>query len=412
MGLHRFRPLPSGRMGTLWTLASVRQAALLEFGCMGHMLYGHSALGRGGVPEECKLYSTHIDEADIALGGTERISRAIAHIIQRDRPPVIFLLPSSVPEMIGTDLPAICEELQGEYPDTLIIPFGYGGFNIGQHRGVQEALLTLARKLPVETEPTPMPTFNLIGSCADLFRFQADAQEVVRLMEGAFGMKPVCIMTSDTSVEQLQQMGGAHINLVLRREGEPAAKHLRKRFGTPYLMARPYGIQGTAKWLEQISGLLQVIPNLEFINGQMAEIRKCLTPAGGLIQYSVQTQPEEVRLSVGGHADVVKGILSFGCGELSLPQGACWCDSQEMADDDLPYFSEEQWVRHVSDQKNGFLMASGEILDWAGRNTELQISNPDVKWRLNPYESPFVGFRGALQLSSLWINEALRTRSH
>ena len=93
MGLYKFRPPFSGRMGTLWTLAPIRGAVLLEYGCMGHMNYARVFLSRAGVPDACKLYSTHIDETDIALGGTERLERAVAAVAQRDKPPVLFLLP-------------------------------------------------------------------------------------------------------------------------------------------------------------------------------------------------------------------------------------------------------------------------------------------------------------------------------
>ncbi|HCX62285.1 MAG TPA: nitrogen fixation protein NifE, partial [Clostridiales bacterium] len=61
--------------------------------------------------------------------------------------------------------------------------------------------------------------------------------------------------------------------------------------------------------------------------------------------------------------------------------------------------------QNVSEQKDGILMASGELLEWAGRNRMLQISNPDEKWRINPYVPPLVGFRGALHLVELWANE-------
>ena len=55
MGLYQFKPIPSGRMGTLWTLASIRDSALLEFGCMGHMNYSRVFLERVGVSNACKL---------------------------------------------------------------------------------------------------------------------------------------------------------------------------------------------------------------------------------------------------------------------------------------------------------------------------------------------------------------------
>ena len=407
MGLHKFRPAPSGRMGTLWTLASIRNAALLEFGCMGHMLYSRVFLNRAGVGDVCKLYSTHIDETDIALGGTGRLSCAVADIAQRGRPRVLFLLPSVIPEIIGADIPALCRELQPDYPDMRLLPFNNGGFDISQHRAIQETLLQLVQTLPHHVPQTPRPTFNLIGSCADLFRFEADAAEIVRIMEGTFRLKPLCVLTTDTSVEQIEQMGGAHINLVLRREGMPAAEQLHKRFGTPYLLGRPYGIQGTCAWIEQVAHITGIAPNRGYVTGQRDEALRLISPALPLFRH-VREQPENGGLSVGGHADVVKGILAFACGELSLPKGMCWCDSPALADEDIPYFTEEQWTQAVQAQGKGPLMASGEALAWAGRSTDLQIANPDVKWRLHPYEPPFVGFRGAVHLVSLWLNETLR----
>lgn len=407
MGLHKLKPTPSGRMGTLWTLASIRNAALLEFGCMGHMLYSRVFLNRAGVANACNLYSTHIDETDIALGDTGRLSLAVADIAQRDKPRILFLLPSVVPEIIGTDIPALCRELQPNYPDMRLLPFRYGGFDTCQHRAIQETLLQLVKTLPQKVPKTPFPTFNLIGSCADLFRFQADAGEIIRIMERTFQFKPLCVLTSDTSVEQIEQMGGAHINLVFRREGVPAAKQLQQQFGTPYFFGRPYGIQGTCHWIEQLAQIIGIIPDRDYINEQSAEALRLISPALPLFR-SFKKQRIDEHLVLGGHADVVKGILSFACDELSFPKGICWCDSPAMADEDIPYFTEEEWAQAVQTQKKGLLMASGEALAWAGRNTELQIANPDIIWRLNPYESPFVGFRGAIHLVSLWINEILR----
>ena len=78
-----------------------------------------------------------------------------------------------------------------------------------------------------------------------------------------------------------------------------------------------------------------------------------------------------------------------------------------MADGNLPYYTEEQWTQAVQNEGKSLLMASGEALEWAGRSTELQIANPDVKWRLNPYEPSFVGFHGAVHLANLWVNAIL-----
>lgn len=407
MGLYKFKPPMSGRMGTLRTLASVRGAALIEYGCMGHMLYGRVFLNQASLSEGCRLYSTHIDETDISMGDTERLSSAISEIVQRDKPKIIFLLPSAVPEIIGTDLPAICRELQLDYPDVRLLPFGCGGFDVHGYRGVQEALLLLVKTLPVNTEKTLQPTYNIIGSCADMFRFHADAQEIIRIMEGTFGMKPLCVMTSDTSVEDIEKMGGSHINLVIRSEGEAAAEYLKTRFKTPYLSGRPYGIEGTAEWLEEIAQLSGLTANNDFILSEKEKIKKQIAPSIPVFNHITRSHPDEATISLGGHADVIKGVLSYAVNEMSLNKGICWCDYIDMASEEIPYFTEEEWTRAVSMQEKGLLMASGEALQWAERNMELQISNPDTKWRLSPYEPPFVGFRGAVHLTGLWLNALL-----
>ena len=129
-----FQPVivESNHFGRNETIASIRDAVVIEYGCMGHMMYGRMFLNKAGVSGVAKTYSTHIDEADISLGDTNRLNRAIAEIVEKDKPKVIFLLPSSVPEVIGTDLLAISRELQPQYPDIPIIPFKYGGFEIGR----------------------------------------------------------------------------------------------------------------------------------------------------------------------------------------------------------------------------------------------------------------------------------------
>ncbi|WP_053955218.1 nitrogenase component 1 [Inediibacterium massiliense] len=407
MGIHRFKPPMSGRMGTLWTLASIRDAALIEYGCMGHMQYGRMFLNQAGISKRCKLYSTHIDETDISLGDTNRLNRAIAQIVERDEPKIIFLLSSSVPTVIGTDLMAICEELQPQYPNVRLLPFGYGGFDICGHVGVQEALLLLSKTLPKDIQKTQEPTFNIIGSCADLFRFHADAEEMIRIMKGAFGMKKLCVMTSDTCVQEIEDMGGAHINLVIRREGEPAAKQLKKRFKTPYLVARPYGMKETLGWIDKIGKMCGLTPDSSFIKLEKEKIMSQISPAILIFEHIIREHPDEGRISLGGHADVVKGILSYAEKELSLMKGVCWCDCPSMTSAEIPYFSEDEWIQAIKSKESGLLMASGEALKWAKGNIDLQISNPDVKWRLNLYESPFMGFRGAVNLVNLWLNGIL-----
>jgi hypothetical protein len=224
-------------------------------------------------------------------------------------------------------------------------------------------------------------------------------------MDGAFGIEPCCILSSDTSISNIEKMGSAHVNLVIRREGIPAAEILLKRFGTPYIYGRPYGIKGTSDWLAEVGNALNMEMNPGFQNEEEALALAQIDYAHYTLEGNAWSYPDEAKISLGGHADVIKGILNFATNEMPLKKGTCWCDCPEMAEDDIPYYSEEQWIPVVSNHDKGYLMFSGEALKWAGKNTQLQITNPDIGWRIHPYEPPFLGYRGAVHLVNLWVNE-------
>ena len=418
MGIHRFKPPMSGRMGIFWTLAPIKGAAVVEFGCMGHNLYGGSALRRAGVYEGygAPLYATYVDETDLAMGDTSRLEGVIRSVIAERAPEAIFLQPSAIPEVIGTDLFALAALMGEAFPSARILPIGRASFALSGHRGVADALYSLteafavekeAEKLPIEErrEAPKGPAYNLIGSCPDLFRFQEDAAEIARLMRGAFGMEAACELTSGASVASMRAMGRASVNLVIRREGLPAARFLKERFGTPMVEGRPYGIEGTAAWLRAAGEALGREPGAAFVGAERERTLRQVDLAYDYLEGSARDFPEEATFRAGGHADVVSGIARFATEEFPLIRGECWCDDPDMASPDLPYYPESLWIPAVERAKKGYLMFTGEALLWAKKNLRLTISNPDAAWRIHPYGAPLVGFRGAANLVDLWMGE-------
>lgn len=405
MSLYRTTPPPSGRMGMLWALSTIRQAAVIEFGCMGHMAYGRTFLHRMGAMGG-KLYSTHIHETDIAMGDLTRLNQTVRQVIDENPVKVIFLLPSSIPEIIGVDLAAAATELAVEYPDVQFISFALGGFDVCSHKGVEQTLLTLVKEIAQETMRTVAPVYNIIGSCPDIFRFQSDAAEIRRIMRGVFDMECRCTMTSDTDIADLRQLGCAHLNLVIRREGEAAAEYLYQRFGTPYVVARPYGIGGTLEWVREIEKSCGFQPNEEFLCTEQDQLLEQTAPIQMLLQRFIMVHPDRAVLTVSGHADVVRGIIKYGQDQFGFQDGGCFCDCVSMAEADMPFLT-DRLKAEIADSRRDFLMGSDELLQMAGKGPAMQIANPDSSWR-HPYEPPLMGFRGALHLAVLWANEMMR----
>lgn len=405
MGLYKTTPMQSGRMGALWCLSGIRESAVVEYGCMGHMVYGRTFLHRLG-SQGSRLYSTHISEADITMGDTGRLKRVIEQVSAMDGIRAIFLLASSTPEVSGVDLEAAALELSAEFPNIPLIPIGTGGFDRTGSKGVEETLLRLAKRFPKSVGRTEKPSFNLIGSCADLYGFIPDAMELTRIVQSAFHADPLCCMTSDTSISAMEQVGAAHFNLVLRREGISAAEHLEKQFGTPWLYSRPYGIQGTLDWVKQAEENLNLIVDQGFLAAERQSALDQMQPMLTALSRYLHIHTMDSRVAVCGHGNVVSGIAEYLKQELGFEQIECYCDDPGMATAEMVYLT-DKLKETLSRQENGFLMASGELLRMAGRDRTLQISLPDNQWH-HRYEPPFVGFRGAIHLLTMLTNDMQR----
>jgi hypothetical protein len=104
---------------------------------------------------------------------------------------------------------------------------------------------------------------------------------------------------------------------------------------------------------------------------------------------------------------VVKGISAFACDELGMKKGFLWCDSKAYSTAEIPYWGEELWTKNIIKDFNGILMSKKEILNHAERTDEFIISRGVDCWNFNQYASPFIGFRGAMKLCSLWLKYLL-----
>lgn len=408
MPLYKSYPEPSGRMGLLWTLGLIKDAAILEFGSMGHMIYAEKWMSQTGMPKRSKLYATHLDEKDIALGITKRLENAVKEIAEQEEIKAIFLLPSSVPEMIGMDIGAMCEELQ-ETISTPLIPLGAGNFKATKGDGIEEALYQLVKHFPErgkgkyksrldetngedekpeeeidgedETsracEANKKRSFrcNIIGSICDAARFFSDAKELERIVKGAFGMEVISTLTSDTSIEDIRSMGKADINIVIRKEGIKAAKVLEERLGTTYLPEAPYGYQGTLEWIKKLSDLLGIEEDQTFLKKEMEEgnytLNSCKLWAG--------LRKDKAKIWFEGNEDFAKGMKLFAVRELG--------------------FALEQ---------GGILMSNRKKVKAEKHIHGIEIERTTDSSNYNIYESPFMGFRGAMNLCSLWIEYLIK----
>lgn len=368
---------PSGRMGALWTAGAVCDSAVLEFGSMGHMLYAEKWMDRSGIWPRARLVTTHLDEKDISLGLTYRLEEALEELAGDLSVQAVFLLPSSVPEMIGTDLGAIGEQLQELHPHLPIIRLGAGGFSAGLEKGIEEALDRLVEKFiepkwRADSQKLEREGFNIIGSISDSACFLSDAREIKRLLEGAFHMREICTLTSGCSVSRLRQMGESRLNLVLRKEGKKAAIRMQRELETPYLAEAPYGYEGTRQWLLNLEELLQRKADREFLEAEGNEHSRILEAARMWTKYS----RERARIHIIAEEGAERALYGFACDELGMQRG-----------------------------EGGILIAPADRIEKEGKEYRLCIplTRTTGSCEYNLYAPPYMGFRGAMNLCDLWI---------
>ena len=264
MSLTRFLPTPSDRMGILWTLLNIDGSVIIEYGPAGTTHFSMGLFGELGIEQENRLFTTHMREEDVIMGDTSRLENAIVEVDQNFAPKVIFVVASSSSAVIGTDLRGVCKMVQPKVSARLIA-FEQGGFRGDYSFGIKAAYELLAQSLAVRGAEHRPGTYNILGASSGAYRCKADAYELQRLMSETFSMRCLCPFCLETTVDCIESMSGAEINLVIRQEALPVAQLLEKQFGIPYVFGAPYGYQKTSEWLDAIAEKLGRVPNPKVI---------------------------------------------------------------------------------------------------------------------------------------------------
>ncbi len=408
MQLYKFLPFPSDRMGALWTLATIRDCCILEYGPAGTTHYGIEGLMQLNASMESRLFTTHMDETDIVSGDSERLERTIREIDAVYRPPVMFVFASSISSIIGTDIETICRALQPTTSAKLIAISG-GGLRGDFTLGVTEALLTLAKHVVTTPDASHTPSYNIIGANADCYNFRSDVREITSMIAECFGLKHHTVFTVDTSITDIASAANATFNLVMRSEGIPCAEFLKQTHGMPYLYGSPYGYSGSAKWLQQVADAFELksAPNfMEQIAGAARQHTMYFRRA-----FFGAKQPTCI---VAGNYDQAIGVALF-MQELGIdvrkvlvnhgrPSGAE--ASSALTERTVFAPGEELRQQILHDEKPSLLLGDGVLLEMGEAvQAKIQIANPNL-YTTQIYDgTPFMGPRGATYLLERVLNQ-------
>ena len=394
MSLVRFLPTPSDRMGIIWSLLAVQGAIVLEYGPAGTTHYSMGLYGGLGLRFQNRMFTTHMSEDDVVMGDVTRLEDAIVELDKNYAPKVIFVVASSVTAVIGTDIKGVCRYMQNEVKAKLVA-FEQGGFRGDYSIGLSETYKLLVRNLPQKDVAQEKGVYNIIGASMWRYRMESDIWEIKSLLSEALGLSCNACLCCDTSVEELEDMGQAQVNIVLGNEGLAAAKYLEEKFGTPYVYAVPYGYSGTLNFLEQVGEAVGREPDSMLLL-RLQTKEKSLS---GLSLFSMMGNNKSRKAVVKGDYDLVQGVSAFleqaGITVLHKMCAHSLKAIAEPAADVEAYAEESDWLQIIRGLQDTLILADDvALLQADAGNTKVLISAPFMNSAVATH-LPFMGEKGA-----------------
>mgnify|MGYP000825581985 FL=1 len=394
MSLVRFLPTPSDRMGIIWSLLAVQGAIVLEYGPAGTTHYSMGLYGGLGLRFQNRLFTTHMSEDDVVMGDVTRLEEAIIELDKSYAPKVIFVVASSVTAVIGTDIKGVCRYMQNEVKAKLVA-FEQGGFRGDYSVGLAETYKLLVRNLPQKDVAQEAGVYNIIGASAWRYRMASDIWEVKSLLDEALGLSCNACLCYDTSVEELEDMGLAQVNIVLGNEGLAAAKYLQEKFGTPYVYAVPFGYNGTLSFLAQVGEAVGREPD-SMVLLRLQTKEKSLSR---ISLFTMMGNNKPKKAVVKGDYDLVQGVSAFlEQGGITVLHKMCAHSLKAIAEpaaDVEAYAEESDWLQVIRGLQDTLILADDvALLQADADNMKVLISAPFMNSAVATH-MPFMGEKGA-----------------
>ncbi|MCH4891038.1 oxalate:formate antiporter [Acidaminobacter sp. JC074] len=397
MSYIKYFPIPSDRMGALWTLESIEDMAVVEFGPAGTTHFAIEGLMNLNGESKAKVFTTHITERELTFGDTTNLERAIVEVDITQKPKYIFVFNSSLTSIIGIDMASVCHHLQNQ-TNAKLVPVETGGFKGDYTLGIREMMFTLAKNL-VKEKTESKRTYNIIGCQIDEYNHISDLKEIKNMMKMIFDLECQSVFSLGSTVDQIETAANAAFNIVLRSEGLKAAEYLKKTYGTPYIAIRPYGYKASMSFIKEIEALgYESMPSkdqmvLKRIIGQFRRM-------------------EKRKLLIAGNLDAVQGMIEYfyelGFTEvIGLVNHKRPKKSLKSIQDDLLFMLSDREKEVLLDSFNPDIVLGDAVLCQLASNRGIvnkQVANPNFDQILSYDGTPYLGIRGGLYLSEMMMN--------
>lgn len=283
---------PDSFSGLLFGLEGIRNTIVLMNGPTGCKFY-HSATSDNQAPRQMefdplnypelwyfgqpRIPCTYLDKRDYVYGSKEKLVEALRFLKANLPFDLLAIVNSPGAALIGDDLRKIADAEADGRPILTIETPGYSHHIWDGYSALTARLIDAFSAAPPAAEAAgsasgnpalpgnPAPSgrkVNLLGLSIFHKYYQGDLLELERLLR-LCGAEPGCALCCNCSLDEIGRLHEASLNLVVDSAyGMAAAKALKERFGTPYIVCDglPIGFRQTEELAAQICGALGTDP--------------------------------------------------------------------------------------------------------------------------------------------------------
>ena len=187
--------------------------------------------------QDSLIFITGLTERDAILGNDDKLVDDVVDATLELRPSFVALCNSPIPFISGTDFAALCKLIERRcgIPCFYVRTNGMHDYTVGAGNAFAELATRFAKPAGVRAN-----TLNILGATPLDYCNKGEVDELLSFAARA-GFEVVSCWAMGSTLHQLAQAARASVNLVVSATGLGAAKVLRERFGTPYVVGTPDG---------------------------------------------------------------------------------------------------------------------------------------------------------------------------
>ncbi|MBQ7942476.1 MAG: oxidoreductase [Lachnospiraceae bacterium] len=185
-----------------------------------------------------KIFCSAIREIDAVLGRDDKLIDNIIKAGEELHPTMYTVIGSPVPMVIGSDMKGIAHEVESR---TGLPAFGFDTNGLGLYnKGIAMAMTELIKRFTKNQPEKITRGINILGSNAIDFSANENAQDLVKRLED-WDFQVIGKLMMGASIEQIENLAKAQVNLVVTESGMAAAKLLKRKYNIPYVVGMPFG---------------------------------------------------------------------------------------------------------------------------------------------------------------------------